>query len=96
MRSRYVAYVNANDTYLLQSWYSATRPAELNLHASQPDKWLGLKIVQTAAGGQQDSEGEVEFIARYKLNGKAYRLHEKSRFRKENGLWYYVDGELFA
>jgi len=36
----------------------------------------------------------VEFVARSKLGGRAHRLHELSRFVRENGRWYYVDGEL--
>jgi len=26
--------------------------------------------------------GQVEFVARYKIHGRAYRLHEKQRLRK--------------
>ena len=38
---------------------------------------------------------EVEFVARYKVGGRAYRLHETSRFeRDEQGFWRYVDGEV--
>ncbi len=96
MRSRYTAYVHENIDYLLSSWHPSARPGGLNLQDMRPDNWLGLKVVNAVAGLQPDSEGEVEFIARYKLNGKAYRLHEKSRFLKENGQWYYVDGELFS
>jgi SEC-C motif-containing protein len=96
MRSRYTAYVHEDVDYLLRTWHASTRPAGLNLQDTRPDKWLGLKIVNTAKGQQQDSEGGVEFIARYKLNGKAYRLHEKSRFLRENDIWFYLDGELFT
>ena len=35
---------------------------------------------------------EVEFVARYRVAGKAVRLHEHSRFLREGGRWYYVDG----
>lgn len=96
MRSRYSAYVNENTAYLLDTWHISTRPAGLNAQDSRPDTWLGLKVLGTTAGLQADSEGEVEFVARYKLNGKAYRLHEKSRFVKENGAWFYLDGEVFS
>jgi SEC-C motif-containing protein len=96
MRSRYTAYVHENADYLLSTWHSSTRPASLSLQDMRPDKWLGLKVVNAVAGLQPDSEGVVEFVARYKLNGKAYRLHEKSRFLQENGQWYYLEGELFS
>jgi len=42
------------------------------------------------------STAEVEFVARYKVQGKAYRLHEKSRFVREQSLWFYVDGDIEA
>jgi SEC-C motif-containing protein len=38
----------------------------------------------------------VEFVARYKIAGKAYRLHEISRFVRYEGRWYYVDGRFPA
>jgi SEC-C motif domain protein len=36
----------------------------------------------------------VEFVARYKVNGRAHRLHEISRFVREAGKWLYVDGDI--
>lgn len=36
----------------------------------------------------------VEFIARYKLSGRAHRLHEISRFVYQAGQWFYVDGDI--
>ena len=38
--------------------------------------------------------GEVEFVARYKINGRAFRLHEHSRFVRYRGAWVYVDGDI--
>jgi SEC-C motif-containing protein len=57
-------------------------------------KWLGLKILRTEAGGADDREGVVEFVARYSINGKAERLHEVSRFLRDEGQWRYVDGQI--
>jgi SEC-C motif-containing protein len=35
----------------------------------------------------------VEFVARFKVGGQpAVRLHEVSRFVREDGRWFYVDG----
>ena len=43
----------------------------------------------------QDAEhATVEFVARSKQGGRAQRLHEASRFVREQGRWYYVDGDL--
>lgn len=91
MRARYTAYVYGDKDYLLRTWHSSTRPAKLDLD-EMAVKWLGLSIVRTAAGGAHDHEGVVEFIARYKPVGWAQRLHETSRFRREDDQWFYVDG----
>lgn len=93
MRSRYTAYVLGDTAYLLATWHQSTRPAQLEL-ADQPANWIGLKVIATHAGQAADDAGTVEFIARYKLNGKAQRLHERSRFVRDSGRWYYLDGQL--
>jgi SEC-C motif domain protein len=91
MRSRYSAFVLGLGDYLLATWHPSTRPGSL-----EPDppglKWLGLEVRQHA---QQDADhATVEFIARSKLGGRAQRLHEHSRFVREAGRWFYVDGDL--
>ena len=91
MRSRFSAYTLGDDHYLLKSWHPTTRPQTLELNANQ--KWLGLKIKDTVNG---ETESYVEFVARFKIDGRGHRLHERSRFIKEGGHWYYVDGELKA
>jgi SEC-C motif domain protein len=91
MRSRYAAFVLDLPSYLLASWHASTRPAALE--TSEPGlKWLGLDIKRVAL--QDADHGTVEFVARSKLGGRAHRLHEVSRFVRENGEWFYVDGDL--
>lgn len=92
MRSRYSGYVLARMDYLLDTWHQSTRPGTLDLDDSSIVNWLGLKIVRTEAGGPDDARGVVEFVARYKVGGKAHRLHEISRFVREGGQWFYLDG----
>ena len=87
MRSRYSAYARHLENYLLDTWYASTRPAQLELDVSI--KWIGLEILSFSDCGE---EGWVEFVARYKINGRAGRMREKSHFVRENGRWYYVDG----
>jgi len=94
MRSRYTAYVLTREEYLWNTWHVSTRPAQIGLEVGNPVQWLGLTIQRTEAGTSADSEGVVEFVARYKVNGKAGRLQETSRFLKENGQWFYVDGRV--
>ena len=91
MRSRYCAYVQHDAAYLRASWHPDTRPAEIGF--DDTIKWLGLKIIATVAGGAGDETGEVEFVARYKINGRGFRLHENSRFVRHRGDWVYVDGD---
>jgi SEC-C motif-containing protein len=89
MRSRYSAFVLDERDYLLDTWHSSTRPAALA--APEPGlRWLGLSVRRHAQNGD---EGTVEFVARSKLAGRASRLHEVSRFVREAGRWYYVDGD---
>lgn len=92
MRSRYSAYVLRNGAYLHRSWHTTTRPNKKGLMQLPPTEWLGLEIVRTEQGGEQDATGLVEFIARYQDGGQTGQLHETSRFVKESGRWYYVDG----
>lgn len=91
MRSRYSAYVLQLEPYLLATWHESTRPPEVTFAGPQP-KWLGLAVKRHEASGD---EAVVEFIARYRVGGKAERLHEASRFRREDGRWLYLDGEFF-
>lgn len=91
MRSRYSAFVLALHDYLLATWHASTRPADLG--ADEPGlKWLGLEVKRHQQ--QDDDHATVEFVARSKLGGRAHRLHETSRFVREQGCWYYVDGDI--
>ena len=90
MRSRYCAYVQGREDYLLATWHPSTRPAALNLVSGPQPKWLGLDV---KAKTQADDTATVEFVARFKVGGRAQRLHEVSRFVREDGRWYYVSGE---
>ena len=92
MRSRYTAYVVEDANYLKETWHPEYRPD--TVEAGRGQKWLGLKIRRTEAGGVTDDTGLVEFVARFKIDGKGYRLHESSQFVKANGRWYYTTGEL--
>ena len=91
MRSRYAAYVLCDEPYLLATWHASTRPTSLDLDESSA-KWIGLDVKRHV---QQDAgHAMVEFVARYRIAGKAHRLHEVSRFVREEGRWFYVAGEL--
>jgi SEC-C motif-containing protein len=91
MRSRYSAFVDCDEDYLLATWHPDTRPSRVRFDEEQ--RWLGLSIKAVTAGGESDDTGTVEFVARFKVRGKGHRLHEVSRFEKIEGRWYYLDGE---
>jgi SEC-C motif-containing protein len=94
MRSRYTAYALGNADYLLATWHPDTRPQSLDLDTEPKPVWLGLEVRRTERGGESDDIGLVEFVARYKRNGRAIRLHETSRFARVAGRWAYVSGEF--
>ena len=91
MRSRYTAFVRESEAYLQATWHASERPASLDFDAAC--RWLGLTIKDAVVTGENSAE--VEFVARYRVGGKAVRLHERSRFVREDGRWYYVDGDQF-
>lgn len=91
MRSRYCGFVTCDESYLLSTWHPETRPSGVRFDEKQ--RWLGLSVRATEAGGVGDVSGTVEFVARYKIDGKGHRLHEISRFEKVDSRWYYLDGE---
>ena len=90
MRSRYTAFVLEDADYLLTTWHPSTRPAELTFEPGT--RWLGLEVLRQL---QRDPDhAEVEFVARSRLAGRGHRLHERSRFVREQGRWTYVDGDI--
>ncbi|MBF0265671.1 MAG: SEC-C domain-containing protein [Gammaproteobacteria bacterium] len=93
MRSRYQAYKNKDENYLLQTWEISTRPVNIDF-SSQP-QWLGLEIISTKDGMEKHNIGYVHFKAYYIDNKKISCLEENSRFIKDNEQWFYCDGEIF-
>jgi len=89
MRSRYAAYALGKADYLLATWHPSTRPADFALNADQ--QWLLLRVQGTTTDADRAT---VEFTARSRQGGRDHVLHEVSRFVREAGRWYYVDGDL--
>lgn len=100
MRSRYSAYALGDAAYLRASWHASTRPATLALDDGATARWLGLTVIRhamTAVDAAGRDTATVEFVARCKSGGApAARLHEVSRFVREDGRWYYLDGTFPA
>ena len=91
MRSRYTAFARQRADYLLATWHPSTRPAALDFEPGL--QWLGLQVKAHLPG--DGSHAQVDFVARMRhASGRASRLAERSRFVREGGRWYYVDGDL--
>lgn len=92
MRSRFEAFRDGDEAWLLDSWHPSTRPTSVDL--SDNPHWRGLQIVQTVDGGPDDEAGIVEFRATYLLPAGGVGIqHERSRFVREDGRWYYLDAD---
>jgi len=95
MRARYSAYVKCDVDFLLNSLHpdgSGDVDRESTKAWAQNAEWHGLEILSTAAGGPKDETGEVEFVAKYSLQGEPQRHHERGMFKRNNGNWLYLDG----
>ena len=98
MRSRFTAFCSGDIDYLIATHHPSKHHSDDRQQfadSMQHCQWLDLKIVDVTAGQAGDSEGQVEFIARYQADNQLQQLHERSRFVKENNRWLYLDGELF-
>lgn len=97
MRSRYTAFVRGDLTYIDQTHApekrdTAERGATKNTFNSV--EWLRLEVLQTSRGGVSDDTGMVEFAAHFRQNGTEMIHRERSNFRRDDGLWVYVDGDF--
>jgi SEC-C motif-containing protein len=95
MRSRYTAFALGDVAHLRRTWCPSTCPTNIRINPDQ--RWIGLKVVRSSVGGEVDGAvngdaGEVEFVARSRIGGKAQSLHEVSRFRRSADGWLYVTG----
>jgi len=93
MRSRYTAYCLRDGDYLRNTWHQHTRPGTLDFYGDDTE-WLGLEVMRQEAGGAEDAEGVVEFVALHRQGGAVRRFRECSRFVKESGEWLYLDGAV--
>lgn len=94
MRSRYSAFVLLDADYLMRTWHPDTAPSGLELDPVL--EWRSLDILSTSRGGPLDTEGTVEFRARFVRDGEPGVHHETSSFVRENRRWYYVDAVMLA
>ncbi len=96
MRSRYSAYVKQAFSYVYDTYHSDTKQ-HFTLDAIKEQsgqiKWLGLIIIETEEGLENDEKGVVSFSACHQLNDKTHYLNERSFFSREDGAWRYLNGK---
>jgi len=96
MRSRYTAFAKGDIEYIHRTRHPRSGSVwdEKGVRRwSLESKWLGLEIIATEKGGEGDDEGTVDFLARYVADGEKEEHREKAAFLKDDGVWYFVDGE---
>lgn len=99
MRSRYTAYVNGAIDYIeatLASENKGNFDYEGAEQWSRNSAWKGLEVHETADGSESDDTGMVEFTAIFETGGVPQSHHERARFRREEGLWVYEDGDVMG
>lgn len=100
MRARYAAYAVGNVKFLYESSgpeLQAEFDEKTSREWSKNATWGGLDILSTDRGGVKDEEGYVEFIAHYSTTqgqGRDSNHHEVAYFKKLNGEWRFIDGEI--
>lgn len=97
MRARFTAFVTGDIAFLERTMAGEAmadfdRPAVES--AMKGVEGLGVEIRALSGGGAEEAEGMVEYVARFKSQGKPVAHHERAVFKRENGAWLYVDGEI--
>ncbi|MBC7907383.1 MAG: SEC-C domain-containing protein [Rhodospirillaceae bacterium] len=97
MRSRYTAFLTGQSDYLDRTLAAEKREevdqAEVAATA-QEAKGEGVEIRAVTGGGEGDDTGTVEYVARFHMRGQKIAHHELANFRRDDGGWVYVDGEM--
>lgn len=100
MRSRYAAFAHGEIQYLMDTHAPETREridVEDVTRWSKNSEWQGLEIRSVEAGGENDTEGTIEFTARYRQNGTDRVHKECSHFRRDpEAGWLFVEGHVTA
>lgn len=94
MRSRYTAYTLANIGYIAKTMLPPAANDFDSISAkdfAEQAEWIKLDVLSSE---MQEDEGRVEFVAHFIINGHPEVIHEKSLFKKIDGHWYYIDGEV--
>ncbi|MCF8481966.1 MAG: SEC-C domain-containing protein [Rhodospirillum sp.] len=99
MRSRYTAFSMGKADYIkatLAPGFDEDFNDEDFAESAKQTQWQALEIRDLIQGGPDDTEGWVEFVARFRLHGRPMVHHEKSRFVRggETNRWLCADSEM--
>ncbi|MBP2316482.1 YchJ family protein [Azospirillum soli] len=94
MRSRYTAFVRHDLDHVERTHAPEIREdfnrAEAERVADECD-WQRLEVLRATEDGDA---GMVEFLIHFRRDGLDMRHHERGVFRREDGNWLYVSGEV--
>ncbi|MBP9727025.1 MAG: SEC-C domain-containing protein [Gammaproteobacteria bacterium] len=94
MRSRYTAFTQSNVDYLFSSMtpelQQHTDREDLQNFAEEVSSWVRLEIIHATSIASDDIHGNVEFAAYFMYDGEQQRIHENSKFIKQDGQWFYA------
>ncbi len=97
MRARYSAFNHADIKFVARTHASNTRD-QLDLVGleqwAKTAEWKRLEIIHVERGQAGDANGQIEFKAHYRLQGKDCVLHEIGEFVYKQRQWWYVDSKL--
>ncbi|HMR06362.1 MAG TPA: YchJ family metal-binding protein [Polyangiaceae bacterium] len=99
MRARYAAYALEEVDFIMESHTEeagADVDRESTAQWSKQSEWLSLEVLATEGGGEGDSEGTVEFLAKYKVKNVVVEHRERATFEKHGDKWLFADGEQIA
>lgn len=96
MRARFTAHGENNYDFLMESVHPDYRE---DLDVEELSQWSGniswdRLEVHSASPGDTDDDGLVSFTAHYHIKGKPQFMREDGTFKRVDGKWYYVDGEV--
>lgn len=97
MRSRYSAFAKGEIAYLERSLHPDHRgdyDPNSTKQWAETSEWIKLDVLDTSAGGPDDEEGTVDFVATYRQKDNTCVHHELAHFQRKNGVWYYTDGKI--
>ncbi len=96
MRARYCAHELELVDFVVETYHPSCNAQEERdaIAESIAGNWCLLEVVSSEVGATPD-EGFVTFNAYFIEDKRRYSMTERSRFVRENGQWYYLDGEMY-